>query len=157
LRTVPLAGMVMSAVGMLLLSRIPVDGAYVSDLLPGLVLASVGIGLTFMPMTLLATATVDPSEAGVASGLLNTAQQIGGALGLAVLSTLAADQTTNTLDGLGRAPSAADQAAALVDGFQVALLTAGALMLAGALLITALLRRRHVQGVDLTEPVLVGA
>jgi EmrB/QacA subfamily drug resistance transporter len=157
LRAVPLAGMVMSAVGMLLLADIPVDGDYVTDLLPGLVLASVGIGLTFMPMTLLATATVEESEAGVASGLLNTAQQIGGALGLAVLSTLAADQTTSTLDGLGRAPSAADQASALVDGFQVALLTAGGLMLAGALLIAALLRRRHVQGVDLTEPVAVGA
>ena len=156
LRAVPLAGMVMSAVGMLLLAQIPVDGAYVTDLLPGLVLASVGIGLTFMPMTLLATTAVDASEAGIASGLVNTAQQVGGALGLAVLSTLAADQTTSTLDGLGHAASAADQAAALVDGFQLALLSAGSLMLAGALLITALLRRRHVQGVDLTEPVLVG-
>lgn len=124
LRAVPLAGMVMSAVGMLLLAQIPVDGAYVTDLLPGLVLASVGIGLTFMPMTLLATTAVDASEAGIASGLVNTAQQVGGALGLAVLSTLAADQTTSTLDGLGHAASAADQAAALVDGFQLALLSA---------------------------------
>ncbi len=157
LRAVPLAGMVMSAVGMLLLSRIPVHGAYVTDLLPGLVLASVGIGLTFMPMTLLATGTVDASEAGIASGLVNTAQQIGGALGLAVLSTLAAARTTSTLSGLGHAPSAADQAAALVDGFQLALLTAGGLMLAGAILITALLRKGHVQGVDLAQPIPVGA
>ncbi len=157
LRAVPLAGMVMSAVGMLLLARIPVHGAYVTDLLPGLVLASVGIGLTFMPMTLLATGTVDASEAGIASGLVNTAQQIGGALGLAVLSTLAAAQTTSTLSGLGHAPSAADQAAALVDGFQLALLTAGGLMLGGAILIAALLRKRHVQGVDLAQPIPVGA
>ena len=72
---------------------------------------SIGIGLTFMPVTLLATTAVDASEAGIASGLVNTAQQVGGTLGLAVLSTLAADQTTSTLDGLGHAASAADQAA----------------------------------------------
>ena len=74
-------GMVIAAVGLFLLSRIPVDGSYVSDLLPGLLLMSFGMGNTFVPITLIATTNVDEHDAGLASGLFNTSQQVGGALG----------------------------------------------------------------------------
>ena len=92
-----IVGMVIAAVGLFLLSRVPVDGTYVTDLLPGLLLMSFGMGNTFVPITLIATTNVDEHDAGLASGLFNTSQQVGGALGLAVLSTLAADRTASYL------------------------------------------------------------
>ena len=72
-------------------------GSYVADLLPGLLPMSIGMGLTFVPITLLGTGGVGRRDAGLASGLFNTAQQVGGSLGLAILSTLAASQTTSLL------------------------------------------------------------
>src|SRR6185503_955617 len=99
---------------------VPVDGTYLANLLPGLIPMSVGMGLTFVPSTLIATTNVSGNDAGLASGLFNTSQQIGGALGLAVLAPLAGDKTTSALAGLGRPPTAADKPAALVEGFQVA-------------------------------------
>ena len=89
--------MVIAAVGLFLLAGVPVDGAYWSDLLPGLVLMAFGMGNTFVPITLIATTGVDAHDAGLASGIFNTSQQVGGALGLAVLSTLAANETTSYL------------------------------------------------------------
>jgi predicted MFS family arabinose efflux permease len=83
-RAVALTGMGTAAVGLLLLSRIPVDGSYAADVLPGLLVMSAGLGLTFVPMTLMATTNVTDGDAGLASGLFNTSQQIGGALGLAI-------------------------------------------------------------------------
>jgi len=80
---VGLAGMTIAASGLLLLSRVPVAGSYATDLLPGLMLMAVGMGLTFVPVTLVATTNVEAGDAGLASGLLNTSQQLGGALGLA--------------------------------------------------------------------------
>ena len=103
-RAVGLTGMSIAAVGLILLSRIPVAGTYLGDLLPGLMIMSVGMGLTFVPITLIATTNVGAEDAGLASGLLNTSQQLGGAIGLAVLSTLAANTTSNTLSALGHAP-----------------------------------------------------
>src|SRR5207302_4594815 len=88
-RAVASVGMLLAAVGLVLLSRVPVDGTYVANLLPGLLTMAMGIGLTFVPITLIATTNVDAEDAGLASGLLNTAQMVGGALGLAVLATLA--------------------------------------------------------------------
>jgi hypothetical protein len=83
-------------------------------------------------------------DAGLASGLFNTAQQIGGALGLAVLSTLATNRTEDDLASLGRRPTEADTAEALVSGFHVAWLASAILLAAGGLLLLALLRRRDV-------------
>ena len=86
-------------------ASVPVHGTYAGDLLPGLLPMSIGMGLTFVPITLLATGGVDDNDAGLASGLFNTAQQVGGSLGLAILSTLAASQTTDLLNGAARTPA----------------------------------------------------
>jgi len=154
-RAVAVTGMSLAAVGLLVLSRIPVQGSYLGDLLPGLMAMSVGMGLTFVPITLIATTNVDAADAGLASGLLNTAQQVGGALGLAVLATISADRTTGLITTLGHAPSAADRTGALVSGFQLAFLVAAVLIAAGAVLLGVVVRRRHVERIDLeAQPAL---
>ena len=96
---VALTGMFVAAIGLLLLSQIPVDGSYASNVLPGILVMSAGLGLTFVPMTLIATTGVADDDAGLASGLFNSSQQIGGALGLAILSTVAASTTSNSRPG----------------------------------------------------------
>ena len=143
-REVAIVGMGVAALGLLLLSRAPVDGTYVADVLPGLLVMSAGLGLTFVPMTLIATNNVSDADAGLASGIFNSSQQIGGALGLAILSTVAASRTTGALDGLAGQPSAAQQASALVHGFQAAFAIGAGLMLLGVVLAAVLIRRRDV-------------
>ena len=144
-RTTSLVGISIATAGMLWLSTIGPQGTYVSDLLGPIVMMSLGMGLTFVPMTLVATSGIDADDAGLASGLFNTSQQIGGALGLAVLTTIAvnvADANTT----LSSTP--AQQAAAAVDGYSAAFLAGAALMVAGAASILAILRRRHVEAID---------
>jgi EmrB/QacA subfamily drug resistance transporter len=141
-------GMAIASVGLFLLSGAPVDGTYAANLLPGLLVMSIGMGNTFVPLTLIATTGVEADDAGLASGLFNTAQQVGGALGLAVLSTLAADKTANVLGALGHAPTPPERASALVDGFTVAFTAAAVLVGAGAVLVGVLLRRRDVAAVN---------
>jgi hypothetical protein len=133
-----------------------VDGTYLGILF-GLVPLAIGMGCTFVPLTLVATTGIEAEDAGLASGLFNTFQQIGGALGLAVLSTLASDRTTSYLGGLGHAPSADDQAAGLVEGFQLAFTVSAGLMVAGVILIAVLLRRGDLARIDTTQPVMAGA
>ena len=111
---------------------------------------SIGMGLTFVPVTLLATTNIDAADAGLASGLFNTSQQVGGALGLAILSSIAASTDESR-------SHAATHAAALVDGFQLAFLVGAGLMLAGAVVIVALLRRRHVEAIGAEDAVPVRA
>jgi predicted MFS family arabinose efflux permease len=154
-RAVGVTGMAIAAVGLLLLSRIPVAGTYAGDLLPGLLTMALGMGLTFVPVTLIATTNVEATDAGLASGLLNTSQQLGGAIGLAVLSTLAANATAGQLLSLGTAPSQADGALALVTGFHVAFLASAALMAAGSVLLAVLVRRRDVSRIDTTTTTVV--
>jgi predicted MFS family arabinose efflux permease len=135
-------GMVLAAGGLLLLSGVPVDGSYASDLLPGLLLMSFGMGNFFVPITLIATTGVGPADAGLASGLFNTSQQVGGALGLAILSTLATDRTTDVIQATH------DKAFGAVEGFQVAFTAAAILVAFGAILLTILLRSRDVATVN---------
>ena len=150
-RATAMGGMSLAAAGLLVLSRVPVDGTYLANLLPGLLLMALGMGLTFVPITLIATTNVDPSDAGLASGLLNTAQQVGGALGLAILASLAADRTSGALGALGHAPVAAERVTALVSGFQLAFLIAGCLIASGVAVLGMLVRREHVERIDLVS------
>jgi EmrB/QacA subfamily drug resistance transporter len=150
-------GMSLAAAGLVVLAvTTKVDGSYLGILF-GLVPMSIGMGCTFVPLTLVATTGVDAEDAGLASGLFNTFQQIGGALGLAVLSTLASDRTTSYLNGLGHAPSAHDQASGLVEGFQLAFEVSAGLIVAGVILVAVLLRRRDLARIDTTQPIMAGA
>jgi EmrB/QacA subfamily drug resistance transporter len=133
-------GMVVSAIGMLLLVRIPVDGSYLADVLPSLVVTSLGMGAVFMPLTLIATTGLVDEDQGLASGLFNTSQQIGGALGLAILSTVAASKTT--------AAGGATDPEALVTGFHWAFGGGALFVLGGLAVMLALLRRRHVARIE---------
>jgi EmrB/QacA subfamily drug resistance transporter len=143
-REVPIIGLMLAVAGLLLFLRLTPDGTYLVDLLPGIMLTSIGMGLTFVPVTLIATSGIPDGDAGLASGLFNTSQQIGGALGLAVLSTIATSRTTGAIEGLGRRPSEADTANALVDGFHLAWFGSALLLAVGAVLLFGLLRRRDV-------------
>jgi EmrB/QacA subfamily drug resistance transporter len=152
-----LGGMSLAAIGLVVLAATTkVDGSYLGILL-GLVPMSIGMGCTFVPLTLVATTGIDSEDAGLASGLFNTFQQVGGALGLAVLSTLATDRTTSYLTGLGHRPSAHDQASGLVEGFQLAFTVSAGLMVVGVILIAILLRRRDLARIDTSQPVMAGA
>jgi len=156
-RELPLIGMTMAIAGMLLFVRLQPGGEYVTDFLPGVMLASIGMGLTFVPVTLIATSGIPDSDAGLASGLYNTSQQIGGALGLAVLSTLAVNATDDTLANAGGEPTADQQAQALVDGFHVAYLGSALLIAGAAVLLLLLLRRQDVVAVGHGEAAAVPA
>jgi EmrB/QacA subfamily drug resistance transporter len=150
-RAVGTTGVLLATAGMLVLTGLPVHGSYVSNLLVGLFPMSLGMGLTFVPVTLLATAGVSPEDSGLASGLLNTSQQIGGALGLAVLSTLSASRTTSLLaDGASRP-------VALVGGWHVAFIGGAILLGSAALSLIVLLRQRHLADVDVDAAVPVAA
>jgi EmrB/QacA subfamily drug resistance transporter len=150
-RGVGVVGVSLAALGMLWLTGLPVHGSYVSDLLVGLLPMSIGMGLTFVPVTLLATAGVAPEDSGLASGLLNTSQQVGGALGLAILSTLSANHATSVLaDGASRPE-------ALLAGWHVGF-TGGAIVLVlAALTLVVGLRRRDLKHVDVDAAVPVAA
>jgi len=147
-RNVALVGITIATAGMVVLTQLPVHGTYLGNLLVGLLPMSIGMGLTFVPITLLGTGAVSDDDAGLASGLFNTAQQVGGSLGLAVLSTLAASQTSSMLHGLGAHVSVASTLAARVSGYQVAFTAAAVMLGAGALILAIALRGRHVRALE---------
>ena len=139
----PLAvGLSLAAVGLLLFARAPVDGNFVVDVLPGMILLGLGAGIAFNPVLLAAMSDVEPSDAGLASGIVNTSFMMGGALGLAVLASLAASRTDSSL------AAGADELVALTDGYHAAFLV-GALFAAAAAVIGGLLLR---QGEYAAEP-----
>jgi hypothetical protein len=131
----PLAtGLGLAGLGLLLLTRAPVDGSYVIDVLPSMILLGLGAGMAFNPVLLAAMSDVAPEESGLASGIINTSFMMGGALGLAVLASLAASRTSHLL-GEGES-----NAAALTGGYHVAFLV-GALFAFAAAAIGGLLLR----------------
>jgi EmrB/QacA subfamily drug resistance transporter len=132
------AGLLVAAVGLVLFARAPVDGSFVVDVLPSMILLGVGAGMAFNPVLLAAMSDVDPSESGLASGVVNTAFMMGGALGLAVLVSLASSRT----DSL-RA-SAHGPLASLNGGYHAAFLV-GALFAASAAIIGGTLLRTRQQ------------
>jgi EmrB/QacA subfamily drug resistance transporter len=144
LRNMSLAGLLLALVGMLVLTQLPVHGSYVGDLLVGLMPLSIGMGLVFVPITLLGTSGVKPEDSGLASGLFNTAQQVGGSLGLAILSTLAASRTSSLLHGTGLL----HPLEARVAGYHVAFLAASIMLAAGSVIMAVGLRRSHMREVE---------
>jgi EmrB/QacA subfamily drug resistance transporter len=129
-RPVITTGMLSSAVGMLLLSGVTPGGAYLNTVLLGAVLSALGMGLTLVPATIVAMQGVERAQSGVASGLLNTSRLVGGALGLAVLSTIAA----------GQAGDAGASAVAATNGFGLAFHVGALIALSGAAIAAFLLR-----------------
>ena len=130
-KPVVVLGTVISAAGLYWLSRVPLDGSYLSDILPGLLTVSIGMGGVFTGLTTAANAGVEQDQAGLAAGLLNTGQQLGAALGLAILSAVATAQTKSVLsagDGLTQAATHGYQRALLVGAFIVLAATAVALL-----------------------------
>jgi EmrB/QacA subfamily drug resistance transporter len=132
------AGLLVSAASVALLTRLPVDGHYFWDLFPPFVLGGAGMGLSFVPVTIASLTGVERSDAGIASGLINTSRQIGGAIGLAGASAIAASSTAS----FARAHSAvtASSPVALDHGFQTALYALTGLLLFGALVAVTLVR-----------------
>jgi EmrB/QacA subfamily drug resistance transporter len=131
------AGLLISAVSVAWLARLPVDGHYFWDIFPGFVLGGAGMGLSFVPVTIASLTGVERSDAGVASGLVNTSRQIGGALGIAAVSAVAASATSSYVSVHG---VAATSGAALDHGFQTGLYVLIGLLVAGALIVATLIR-----------------
>jgi EmrB/QacA subfamily drug resistance transporter len=142
-RATLLPGLVLIAVGLAYWQRVPVDGDYVVDMLPAMLLLGTGLGLTFPSLMTLAMSGVAPTEAGLASGLVNTTTQVGGALGLAVLATLSATRTENLLAEGTATP------AALTDGYQLAFIIGAALV--GLAIVAALVLLRPAAGQQQVE------
>jgi fucose permease len=131
-------GLLASAVSVAALTRLPVDGHYFSDLFPWFVLGGAGMGLSFVPVTIASLTGVERSDAGVASGLINTSRQIGGAIGLAAVSAIAATSTGNYVHA--HSGITASSGIALDHGFQTALYVLTGLLVIGALIAVALVK-----------------
>ena len=133
-------GLALAAAGLALFARAPPDGTFVVDVLPGMLLLGLGAGMAFNPLLLAAMNDVDNDESGLASGVVNTSFMMGGALGLAVIASLADAHTA----GLQRDGTAALDA--LNDGYQLAFLAGALVTAAAAVLGAALLRPRPQPG-----------
>src|SRR6476619_2019893 len=134
-KPVLVVGRAMLTTGLVFFTQVSADGSYVTDLMPGFLIIGVGIGFSFVPISIAALAGVRPAEAGLASGLINTSQQIGGALGIAALSTIATSRTEDS------AASGAIPSQALVDGFSSAFLVGAVVAAVGLLAALTLIRR----------------
>ncbi|HEU5355856.1 MAG TPA: MFS transporter [Actinocrinis sp.] len=147
-RPVTVTGALLAAAGIYLLSRIPLHGTYAADLMPGLLLMSLGLGAVFVSVTTAANAGVPERLAGLAAGLMNTSQQLGAALGLAVFSALATARTHDLFAAGAAAP------AALTGGYRRALLAASVFLLAAAVIA---LRTARVRGETALDPDSAGS
>jgi EmrB/QacA subfamily drug resistance transporter len=149
-KPVLLVGMVSLTAGLLFFTQVSVDGSYLGDLLPGFLLTGVGIGFSFVPISIAALAGVQSHEAGLASGLFNTSQQIGGALGIAALSTIATSRTEGSVESGSATP------VALVDGFSAAF-TGGVVVAALGIIAALVLIRSHEMEPVVEEELLLEA
>src|SRR5829696_3652612 len=145
-KPVLVAGMATLTAGLVYFTQVSVGGSYVGDLLLGFLLIGFGIGFSFVPISIAALAGVQSSEAGLASGLINTSQQIGGALGIAALSTIASSRTDAALAAGSAAPTA------LVDGFTAAFLAGAVIAGLGILAALSLIRREELEPVQEAQP-----
>lgn len=128
-----ISGLVIAGVALAWLVRLPVDGSYIMDLLPSLLLLPLGMGMIFTPLFTAATSGVPPREAGLASGLISTAQQMGGALGLAIITGIAASAAASATN---LAPKAA-----LVHGYNQAFLIALVFVVVALILSVTLIKQ----------------
>jgi EmrB/QacA subfamily drug resistance transporter len=144
------AGLLVSAVSVALLTRLPVEGRYFWDLFPAFVLGGAGMGLSFVPVTIASLTGVERTDAGIASGLINTSRQIGGAIGLAATSAVAAASTSNYLHS--HSALTASSAVALDHGYQTALYALMGLLIVGAAVAAALVKPTPL-AISRAEPV----
>jgi EmrB/QacA subfamily drug resistance transporter len=140
------AGLLLSALSVALLTRLPVDGRYFWDLFPAFVLGGIGMGLSFVPVTIASLTGVDRSDAGVASGLINTSRQIGGAIGIAAVSAVAATSTSHYVQA--HSALTASSGIALDHGFRTALYVLTGLLLLGALIALTLVRSAPIRSTN---------
>ncbi|HYY63217.1 MAG TPA: DHA2 family efflux MFS transporter permease subunit [Gaiellaceae bacterium] len=145
------AGLLTSAVSVAWLARLPVDGHYFWDIFPGFVLGGAGMGLSFVPVTIASLTGVQRSDAGVASGLINTSRQIGGAIGIASVSAIAATSTSNYVHA--HTGVTLSSGVALDHGFQTGLYVLTGLLVAGALIAFTLIRPAQAE-VETVEEVV---
>ena len=138
-------GMSLLTVGLVYFTQVSVGGSYWTDLLPGFLIIGLGMPFAFVPISIAALAGTRPAEAGLASGLFNTSQQIGGAVGIALLSTIAISTSENAISDGSQRP------VALTDGFQAAFWAGAVVALAGVLVSIFLVRGRDLEPVG--EPV----
>ena len=131
-------GMAVLTLGLLLFTQVSVDGSYVSDLLPGFLLVAFGLAFCFVPISIAALAGVSQAEAGIASGLINTSQQIGGAVGIALLSSIAINRTQSEI------VSGVAQPEALTSGFQIAFWVGAAIAAVGVVAALVLIRQEEI-------------
>jgi len=141
-KPVLMTGLGLLTVGLVFFTQVSVGGSYVDDLLPGFLVLGVGMGFSFVPISIAALAGVKGPEAGLASGLINTSQQVGGALGLAILTTVATTRTSNLLDAGEPDPEA------LVGGFSLAFWVAAGFAVAAFLTTAFVLRRDDLREID---------
>ena len=150
-KPVLVTGMSLMTAGLLYFTQVSVGGSYLGDLLPGFLVIAIGMAFSFVPISIAALAGVGNAEQGLASGLINTSQQIGGALGIAVLSTIA---TTRAEDAVASGTAVPN---ALVDGFQVAFLVGAVIAAVGVVASIVLVRGRDLESVPEAEPVTAAA
>jgi EmrB/QacA subfamily drug resistance transporter len=139
------AGLLTSAAAVAWLTRLPVDGHYLWDLFPAFVLGGAGMGLSFVPVTIASLTGVERSDAGVASGLINTSRQIGGAIGIAAVSAIAATSTSNYAHAHGEAITSG---VAFDHGLRVGLFVLLGLLVSGALVAASLVRPPSVVPIE---------
>jgi EmrB/QacA subfamily drug resistance transporter len=145
-KPVLVVGMTALTAGLICFTQVSADGTYAADLLPGFLLTGLGIGFSFVPISIAALAGIRPAEAGLASGLFNTTLQIGGALGIAALSTVASSQTSSALESGTALPNA------LVDGFSAAFTVGVGIAALGIIAALTLIRRDELEYVPEAEP-----
>jgi EmrB/QacA subfamily drug resistance transporter len=147
-KPVLVTGMTALTAGLVYFTQVSVGGSYVTDLLPGFLVIGLGIGFSFVPISIAALAGVSAPEAGLASGLINTSQQIGGALGIAALSTIATSQTEDAVASGSALPDA------LVDGFTMAFMAGVIIAALGVVAALTLIRRDELEQAPEAEPAL---
>jgi EmrB/QacA subfamily drug resistance transporter len=147
-RIVMAVGLALNTGGLIWYTQIPVHGSYARDLLGGYLLFGFGLALAFIPVSIAALAGVGPRDAGLASGLLNTSQQVGGAIGVAIASTVAISHATHLLH------TGHSQAAALTSGYALAFWVVAGISAAGIVAALALVRDAEVMETEVGEAVL---